>query len=57
MYTMNVAGCSGRADKSTALKLWCFCSAECGFESYDTCVLKQDTLTIIAASFAWDLQP
>ena len=26
-------GCRGRVDKSTELKLWCFCSAECGFES------------------------
>ena len=26
-------GCHGRAEKSTELKLWCFCSVECGFES------------------------
>ena len=26
-------GCRGRVNKSTELKLWCFCSAECGFES------------------------
>ena len=26
-------GCRGRVDKNTELKLWCFCSAECGFES------------------------
>ena len=25
--------CHGWVDKSTKLKLWCFCSAECGFES------------------------
>ncbi len=25
--------CRGRADKNTGLKLWCFWSAECGFES------------------------
>ena len=27
-------GCRGRVDKNTELKLWCFCSAECGFESW-----------------------
>ena len=32
-YEFSFVGCRGRADKSTELKLWCFCSAECGFES------------------------
>ena len=30
---MTTLGWLGRAEKSTKLKLWCFCSAECGFES------------------------
>ena len=31
-------GCCGWAYKSTELKLWCVCSAECGFESRLTLV-------------------
>ena len=41
MWSLKV-GCRGRADNSTWLKLWCFCSAECDFQS----------LTMTSVSFA-----
>ena len=34
----------GRMQKNSRLKLWYFCSAECGFECRDTNVLKSKTL-------------
>ena len=48
--TYGVRRVMGRADNSTELKLWCFCSAECGFESrsWHLCSWARH-LTIIAS--------
>ena len=50
-----IVACYGRADKSTWLKLWWFCLAECGFEaqSWHLCPWARH-FTIFAVSFGWD---